>query len=30
MAVIVLAKLVGMARDVVLANYFGTSNVSDA
>lgn len=30
MAVIVVSKLVGMARDVVLANYFGTSAISDA
>ncbi len=30
MLVIVAAKLIGMFRDVVLANYFGTSNVSDA
>ena len=30
MGVIVVSKLVGMLRDVVLANYFGTSNVSDA
>lgn len=30
MFVIVVAKLVGMLRDVVLANYFGTTNVSDA
>ena len=30
MAVIVVAKLIGMSRDVVLANFFGTSNVSDA
>lgn len=30
MLVIVVAKLIGMFRDVVLANYFGTSNVSDA
>ena len=29
-SVIVVAKLIGMSRDVVLANYFGTSNVSDA
>jgi len=30
MVVIVFSKLLGMARDVVLANYFGTSAVSDA
>ncbi len=30
MLVIVVAKLIGMFRDVVLANYFGTSNISDA
>lgn len=30
MLVIVIAKLIGMLRDVVLANYFGTTNVSDA
>lgn len=30
MIVIIIAKLVGMLREVVLANYFGTSNVSDA
>lgn len=30
MMVIIISKLFGMARDVVLANYFGTSNVSDA
>lgn len=30
MAVIVISKLVGMARDVVLANYYGTTAVSDA
>ena len=30
MIVIVVSKLIGMLRDVVLANYFGTSNVSDA
>ena len=30
MAIIVFSKLLGMFRDVVLANYFGTSNVSDA
>ena len=29
-SVIVVAKLIGMSRDVVLANYFGTSNLSDA
>lgn len=29
-AVIVVSKLAGMARDVILANYFGTSDVSDA
>lgn len=30
MAVIIISKLVGMLRDVVLANYFGTTNISDA
>ena len=30
MLVITVAKLIGMLRDVVLANYFGTTNVSDA
>lgn len=30
MGVIVFSKILGMARDVVLANYFGTSKVSDA
>ena len=30
MIVIIVAKLVGMLRDIVLANYFGTSNISDA
>lgn len=30
MAVILITKLVGLFRDVVLANYFGTSNISDA
>ncbi len=30
MFVIIIAKLVGMLREVVLANYFGTSNISDA
>lgn len=30
MLVIIGAKLLGMARDIVLANYFGTSAVSDA
>lgn len=30
MFVIIISKLIGMLRDVVLANYFGTSNVSDA
>lgn len=30
MIVIVFSKIIGMLRDVVLANYFGTSNVSDA
>ena len=30
MSVIIIAKLVGMLREVVLANYFGTSNISDA
>lgn len=30
MVVIVISKLIGMLRDVILANYFGTSNISDA
>lgn len=30
MTVILVSKLIGMSRDVILANYFGTSNVSDA
>lgn len=30
MGVILLAKIIGMLRDVVIANYFGTTNVSDA
>ncbi len=30
MMVIIVAKLIGMLRDVILANYFGTSNISDA
>lgn len=30
MVVVVISKLIGMLRDVVLANYYGTSNVSDA
>lgn len=30
MLIIVFSKLIGMFRDVVLANYYGTSNVSDA
>ena len=30
MFVIIVAKLVGMFRDVILANYFGTTNISDA
>ena len=30
MIVIIVAKIIGMFRDVVLANYFGTSSVSDA
>ena len=30
MLIIVFSKLIGMFRDVVLANCFGTSNVSDA
>lgn len=30
MAVIIVSKLIGMLRDVVLANYYGTSNISDA
>lgn len=30
MAIIIIAKVVGMLRDIVLANYFGTTNISDA
>lgn len=30
MTVIVISKMIGMFRDVVLANYYGTSNISDA
>lgn len=30
MAVILISKVIGMARDVVLANYFGTTRISDA
>ena len=30
MVVIIISKLVGMFRDIILANYFGTSNISDA
>ena len=30
MVVIIIAKVIGMLRDVVLANYFGTSYISDA
>ena len=30
MLVIIISKIVGMLRDIVLANYFGTSNISDA
>ena len=30
MAVILLAKIIGMLRDIVIANYYGTTNVSDA
>ena len=30
MAVIVISKLIGLLRDIFLANYFGTSSVSDA
>lgn len=30
MIVIVISKITGMLRDVVLANYFGTTNISDA
>lgn len=30
MTIIVISKLFGMFRDVVLANYYGTSNISDA
>ena len=28
--IVVVSKLIGILRDVVLANYFGTSNISDA
>lgn len=30
MFVIIVSKLIGMFRDIVLANYFGTTNISDA
>ena len=30
MVAIVIAKIIGMIRDVVLANYYGTTNISDA
>ena len=30
MFVIVVAKLVGVLRDIILANYYGTTNISDA
>lgn len=30
MLVILICKIVGMLRDIVLANYYGTSNISDA
>lgn len=30
MGVILVAKIIGMLRDVVIANYFGTTNISDA
>lgn len=30
MAIIIIAKLIGLMRDIVLANYFGTTNISDA
>ena len=30
MIIIIVAKVVGMFRDIVLANYFGTSSISDA
>jgi len=30
MIIIIISKLFGMFRDVVLANYYGTSNISDA
>ncbi len=30
MLVIIVSKLIGMFRDIVLANHFGTSNISDA
>lgn len=30
MGVILVAKIIGMLRDIVIANYFGTTNVSDA
>ena len=30
MAIIIVSKLIGLMRDIVLANYFGTTNISDA
>lgn len=30
MSVILVAKLIGMMRDIILAHYFGTTNISDA
>jgi len=30
MVIIIISKLVGIMRDIVLANYYGTSNISDA
>ncbi len=30
MSVILLTKIIGMLRDIVIANYFGTTNISDA
>lgn len=30
MLIIIIAKLIGMMRDIVLANYYGTSSISDA
>ena len=30
MTIIIVSKLIGLMRDMVLANYFGTTNISDA